>query len=63
MDNLIDLELQDEDEPAIQHLKMFEQADAQRNQLVKVRLIRSIDANGSPKLISHCRNYVMKSKT
>lgn len=38
MESLIDLCIEDEeDEVAAQHFRIFEQADAQRNQIVKVR--------------------------
>lgn len=39
MESLIDLDIEDEEEDKFvaQNIKIFEQADAQRNQLIKVR--------------------------
>lgn len=63
MENLIDLGIEDEeDEFVIQHIKIFEQADAQRNQLVKVSF-PELESTYRSELIGQRRNSVMKSKT
>lgn len=63
MENLIDLDIEDEEDKFVtQNIKIFEQADAQRNQLIKVRCTHIVFTS-SLELIDHCRNYVVKSKT
>ncbi len=62
MENLIDLGIEEEDDLVAQHIKSLEQADFQRNQLIRVSSPKSPCRWTSP-LIHHGRNYVMKFAT
>jgi hypothetical protein len=63
MENLIDLGIEVEDDLVAQHIKSLEQADFQRNQLIKVSSPPRSSCGWSSRLIHRGRNYVMKFAT